>query len=59
MLNLDRDLLTHIRDDMLASNNQEVQNLAREIFDTDEGKKIIEEFLAMKKKNKLTLKTNF
>jgi hypothetical protein len=51
--------LTHIRDDMLASNNQEVQNLARDIFDTEEGKKIVEEFLAMKKKNKLTLKTNF
>jgi hypothetical protein len=44
---------------MLASNNQEVQNLAREIFDTDEGKKIMEEFLAMQKRNKLTLKTNF
>jgi hypothetical protein len=56
---MDRDLLSHIRDDMLASNNQEVQNLAREIFDTDEGKKIIEEYLAMKKKNKLSLKTNF
>jgi hypothetical protein len=44
---------------MLASNNEEVQNLAREIFDTEEGKKITEEFLAMRKKNKFSLKTNF
>jgi hypothetical protein len=55
----DRELLGHIRDDMLASNNHEVQNLAREIFDTENGKQIIEEYLAMKKKNRVSLKTNF
>ena len=43
----------------MASNNQEVQNLAKEIFETEEGIKIVEEFLAMKKKNKINLKANF
>jgi hypothetical protein len=45
---LDRELLGFIREELLASNNQEVQNLAKEIFDTEEGKQIMEEYLNRK-----------
>jgi hypothetical protein len=47
---LDRELLSFIREELLASNNQEVQNLAKEIFDTEEGKQIMEEYLNRKTK---------
>jgi hypothetical protein len=49
---LNRELLLFIREEMLASSNQEVQNLAKEIFDTEEGKQIMEEYLAQKNRNK-------
>jgi hypothetical protein len=32
----------------MSSNNQEIQNLAKEIFDTEEGKEIMKEFLKQK-----------
>jgi hypothetical protein len=47
---LNRELLLFIREEMLASNNQEVQNLAKEIFDTDDGKAIMEDYLRQKYK---------
>jgi hypothetical protein len=45
---LSRETLLFIRDEMVSSTNQEVQNLAKEIFDTDEGKAIMEEYFEQK-----------
>lgn len=51
-------LLLMIRDKLVLSRDEHVKRLAKEIFDTKKGRKIIKEFLFMRNRNQFTL-TNF
>ena len=55
---LDGNLLLIIRDKLVGSKDEYVQKLAKEIFDTKKGRKIVKEFLFMRKQNQFKL-TNF
>ena len=51
-------MLLMIRDKLVESKDEHVKKLAKEIFDTKKGRKIVKEFLFMRKKNQFKL-TNF
>jgi len=47
-----------IRDKLIESRDAYVKRLAQEIFDTKKGRKIVKEFLFMRKRNQYKI-TNF
>ncbi len=55
---LNANILMIIRDKLVQSKDPYVNKLAKEIFDTKKGRRIVKEFLFMRKKNQFKL-TNF
>ena len=55
---LNSEMLLKIRDNLIESKNDYVKRIACELFDTKAGRRIIKEFLYMRKKNQFRL-TNF
>lgn len=55
---LNANILMMIREKLVISNDPYVKKLAKEIFDTKKGRRIVKEFLFMRKRNQFKL-TNF
>jgi hypothetical protein len=53
---LDRESLIKIKEQLIKSDHKEVRSLAREIFETDLGRRIVNLFLKQNEKNKFDLK---
>ena len=52
-------MLDEIKKQLLDSKDEKVRNLAKEIFETKNGKKIIEEFFERKKRRNFRISSNF